>query len=65
MTVIELAKLLGRHIAQGHGDYEVSVFQWEHGQEKLDAVEIRPGGQLEFYSGTARPEPVDDLDGLI
>lgn len=65
MTVIELAKLLARHIAQGRGDWEISIFQWEHGQQPADSLEIRPGGQLEFYSGTAQPALVEELDDLI
>lgn len=65
MTVTELAKQLARHIAQGRGDWEVSVFQWEHGQQSVDALEVRPGGQLEIYSGTGRPAEVEELDELI
>lgn len=65
MTAIELAKLLARHIAQGRGDWEISIFQWEHGQQPATSLEVRPGGQLELYSGTNDPGGVEDLDDLI
>lgn len=52
MTVIELAKRLQVAINQGAGKNEVCVHQWLHGMQELTAVEVRPDGTLELYSGT-------------
>lgn len=73
MTVIELAKLLNTHISQGRGNWDVTLFQWEHGQQSLDAVEARPHGSLDLYSNTGKPAPAsepetgdeEERDGLI
>lgn len=72
MTVTELARQLGIHIAQGRGDHQVALFQWEHAAEGLTEVLARDeAGLLELYSGTvpgavgcASPV-VDDLGDLI
>ncbi len=67
MTITELARLLGSHIAQGRGHYELAVFQWQHGYELVTELVPREGAEvLELYSGT-RPviaPPGDDEDLL-
>lgn len=61
ITVSELAKILGRHIAQGGGDCKVAIFHGgaQQGQYPLANIETRPDGTLEMYSG---PNPTDPLD---
>lgn len=56
MTVIELAKRLQVAINQGAGKNEVCVHQWLHGMQEVTAVEVRPDGTLELYSGTVALE---------
>jgi hypothetical protein len=67
MTVIELAKLLGTHAAQGRGNYTVAVFQWAHGSQLVTEMHLREGClTLELYSGTTQaPENVDDTSDLV
>lgn len=55
MTVTELAKLLAQHIAQGRGDYQMAIFQWNHGMQEFTDVLVREANEVvEMYSGTKR-----------
>lgn len=69
MTVIDLAKLLATHIAQGRGHHTVALFQWQYGSEPITEAFPRDAcGALELYSGTApvsAPETVDDTSDLV
>lgn len=69
ITVRQAAKLLGQHIAQGRGEWNLAAFQWLHGSEMVTDLVPREGVQvLEIYTGTAPAEehtPTDDLDDLI
>lgn len=67
MTVIELAKLLAAHAAQGRGHHAVALFQWQHGSELVTEIHIREGCErLELYSGTApATESADDTSDLV
>lgn len=64
MTIIEAAKLLSAHIAQGRGHWQFNVFQWDHGTEPIDSIMVREGLEvLEVYSG---PVPATgDLEDLV
>jgi hypothetical protein len=67
MTVIELAKLLGTHAAQGRGQWDIAVVQWEHGSQPVTEIHLREGCEaLELYSGTTpAPESADDTSDLV
>jgi len=55
MTVTELAKLLAQHIAQGRGDYQMTMFQWNHGMQEFTELVVREANEVvEMYSGTKR-----------
>ncbi len=54
MTAIELAKILGRHIAQGRGEHEVCMFQWGYGAQVVGAALLREGvDAIELYSNVS------------
>ncbi|MFA7188513.1 MAG: hypothetical protein WC117_00325 [Sphaerochaetaceae bacterium] len=53
MNLIKLAKLLGQHIAQGKGEYQVAMFQREHGSEPVTEIFVREVADIvELYSST-------------
>lgn len=55
MTVTELAKLLAQHIAQGRGEYQMAIFQWNHGMQEFTEIVVREASEVvEAYSGTRR-----------
>ena len=76
MKLSDLGRLVAQHLAQGKGDWEVNIFQWEHQSQPVTDFLERPG-ILEFYSNTdgkaqpvRKPEPKqelehDDIDDLI
>ena len=76
MKLSELGRLIGRHLAQGKGDWEVNIFQWEHQSQPVTDV-LERHGIVEFYSGTdGKPASTqkieekqelehDDIDDLI
>lgn len=51
LSVRDAARRLGQEIAAGRGDYTLSVFQWEHGNQLIDSIHLRDGcGTVELYS---------------
>lgn len=76
MKLSDLGRLVAQHLAQGKGDWEINIFQWEHQSQPVTDFLERPG-ILEFYSNTdgeaqvsRKPEPEqaveeDDYDNLI
>lgn len=51
LSVRDAARRLGQEIAAGRGDYSLSVFQWEHGNELIDSIHLRDGCEtVELYS---------------
>lgn len=69
ITAAQLAKILGVQIAQGRGDFEVCVHQWNVGMEPVTAIHLRDGCQaVELYTNTTECVPEtghDDVDDLI
>ena len=71
MTATELARLLGKLIAQGCGEHQVALFQHQdqEGAELVTEVLVREHADLvELYSGTVPgavgvSDLVDDLIG--
>lgn len=51
MKLSDLGRLVAQHLAQGKGDWEINIFQWEHQSQPVTDFLERPG-ILEFYSGT-------------
>lgn len=51
MKLSDLGRLVAQHLAQGKGDWEVNIFQWEHQSQPVTDFLERPG-ILEFYSDT-------------
>ena len=51
LSVRDAARRLGQEIAAGRGDYPLSVFQWEHGNQLIDSIHLRDGNEtVEMYS---------------
>lgn len=51
LSVRDAARRLGQEIAAGRGDYSLSVFQWEHGNQLIDSIHLRDGCEtVELYS---------------
>jgi hypothetical protein len=76
MKLSQLAKLVGQHLAQGKGDWEIHIFQWEHESQPVTDL-LERTGILEFYSNTdgrpwtktlnfgQAPEAEEEFDELI
>ena len=51
LSVRDAARRLGQEIAAGRGEYALSVFQWEHGNQLIDSIHLRDGNEtVEMYS---------------
>lgn len=51
LSVRDAARRLGQEIAAGRGEYALSVFQWEHGNQLIDSIHLRDGNEtVELYS---------------
>lgn len=51
LSVRDAARRLGQEIAAGRGEYTLSVFQWEHGNQLIDSIHLRDGNEtVELYS---------------
>ncbi len=60
MTLTEAAQLLARHIAQGRGDWQLGVHQWQHGLQDVTDLAVREGCEtVELYSGTNPTPPAE------
>ena len=51
LSVRDAARRLGQEIQAGRGEYNLSVFQWEHGNQLIDSIHLRDGCEtVELYS---------------